>query len=739
MLWLVGLALHLTPPGRNLEEGLDLGVLFRLRGQRPVPPEVAIVSLDRESAEELALPSNPVKWPRTLYARLTESLYRGGASVIVYDIYFGEPTSEDEDQHLARVFSMAENVLVCEHLKHEILPISGANSANGTLHLERAVPPIPCIADAATAIAPYPLPKVPMLVRQAWRFKTEAGCMPTLPFVAFQLFCLELHPEFISLLESVSPWHSGMFPCDAEAIRAGRAVVRISSALRTTFEGNRSLAAEMINALQRRPPCAASAEKARRLQAMIRAYTEPDSVFLNFYGPPGTIPTIPFHRVLKPPSSIGQLPEFGGKVVFVGVSELLSPENRDGFHTVYSSADGVDLSGVEIAATAFANLLESMPVRPAPPAVFVGAILVWGIVLGILCSFLTPFPALTLMLGLLTAYGFTASHLFAARGLWLPLTVPFAFLAPLALCGGFLWHHAGVQKERVRIRKAFGFFLPDDVIDQIIADMRAAKDIAHTHQTVFGTVLCSDGSQYASLSESMEPRELSIFLNKYYEAIFRPVKVNRGIISDIIGDCMLAVWASGSPDTSLKHRACRAALEVIEAVDHFNNHSGKHKLFTRIGLHCGELLLGNVGGSGHFEYRPVGDVVNTASRIEGLNKYLGTRILISREVKDELPDFLTRELGRFRLYGKTNPVNLYELICSMEHADRARQQSIALFSEALSAFRTRRWDRAEQLFQEYLKLSEEDGAARHYLRECAKCREHPPGEDWDGMVCFDKK
>ncbi|NTW37553.1 MAG: hypothetical protein HGB17_15865 [Syntrophobacteraceae bacterium] len=75
----------------------------------------------------------------------------------------------------------------------------------------------------------------------------------------------------------------------------------------------------------------------------------------------------------------------------------------------------------------------------------------------------------------------------------------------------------------------------------------------------------------------------------------------------------------------------------------------------------------------------------------------------------------------------------------MDHADGARQHFIALFSEALSAFRAREWDRAEQLFQEYLNLSEEDGAARHYLRECAKCREYPPDEDWDGMVCFEKK
>jgi adenylate cyclase len=739
LLGLVGLILHLTPPGRDFEEDVDLRVLFRLRGQRPVPPDVVIVSLDQESVEKLGLPSNPVKWPRTLYARLTEGLVNSGAAVIVYDIYFGEPTSEDDDRRLAHAFSSAGNVLLCEHLRREVIPVSGVNSASGTLHVERIVPPTRSIADAAAALAPYPLPKVPMVVRQTWRFKTEAGCTPTLPFLAFQLFCLDVYKDFIRLLESVSPQHSGMVPCDAETTRAGRSTGRLAAALRTLFEGNSWIADEMSRRLLGRSGYAENIEKTRRLHALIKAYTEPDSVFLNFYGPPGTITTIPFHRVLNAQSGGKDFPDFKGKVVFVGLSELLSPENRDGFHTVFSKADGVDLSGVEIAATAFANLIENMPVRPAPPAIFLGIILVCGLLLGFACCFLTPVPALAGMVVSILIYGFTANALFTETGLWLPLAIPCAVQAPLALCGGFLRHHAGTQKERVQIRKAFGFFLPDGVIDQIIADMKASRDIAHSHQTVFGTVLCSDGSQYAALSENMKPRELSIFLNKYYEAIFHPVKANKGIVSDIIGDSMLALWTSTTPNSSLKRDACRSALEIMDAIDKFNRNSETYKLHTRIGLHYGEILLGNVGGSGHFEYRPVGDVVNTASRIEGLNKYFGTRILVSKEIMDEVPEFLTRELGKFRVYGKVNPVNILELICPIEHADETQKGFSAIFSQALEAFRERSWDRAERLFLEYLSVAGEDEAARHYLTECAKCREHPPDETWDGMLCCERK
>jgi adenylate cyclase len=739
LLVLIGVALHLTPFGRNLEEHFDLNILFQLRGQRPVPPGVVIVSLDQESIEQLALPSNPVKWPRSLYASLTRNLINSGAVVIVFDVFFAEPTSDGDDQDLAEAFADAGNVLVCGHLKRELIPVPGGESASGTLYVEKIVPPIQRIADTAAAFAPYPLPKVPMRVSQIWRFKTEAGCMPTLPFLAFQFFSLDMYKDFILLLESVSPTHSELFPPDPEAIRAGGSIAWFTATLRAVFEEKPGIGEGMLEKLHGRDALAGDLGKAKQFGALVNAYTEPDSVFLNFYGPPGSIATIPFHRVLQAGGENSNLPEIKGKVVFVGLSELLRPENRDGFHTVFSKPDGIDLSGVEIAATAFANLLEDQPVRPARSAIFVGIIFLCGLVLGCVCCILPPILTVLGIAGSALIYLYTATTLFAEAGTWIPVAVPFAVQAPLALCCGFLWHHAGTKKERAQIKKAFGLFLPDRVIDQIIIDMKAARDIAHANQTVFGVVLCSDGAQYTSLSENMSPKELSIFLNRYYEAIFHPVRAHKGTISDIIGDSMLAVWANAHPDTSLKQYACRAAVDIMKAVDDFNKNSGRYKLHTRIGLHYGELVLGNVGGFGHFEYRPVGDVVNTASRIEGLNKYFGTRMLASKEIMDECSGFLTRELGVFQVYGKTKPVTIFELICPIEDADEKDEHLSAIFSEALRSFRRHSWDRAEALFLEYLSIAGEDEAAQHYLKECANYREYPPDESWDGMVYYNRK
>ena len=125
-------------------------------------------------------------------------------------------------------------------------------------------------------------------------------------------------------------------------------------------------------------------------------------------------------------------------------------------------------------------------------------------------------------------------------------------------------------------------------------------------------------------------------MNRYYAVLFEPVKRHGGLVQDVVGDSMLAIWATTEPDASLRNRACLAALDIAAAVDRFNADSGRLALPTRIGLHSGRLLLGSVGAMDHYEYRAVGDIVNTATRLEGLNKHLGTRMLVSADVLEGL-------------------------------------------------------------------------------------------------------
>jgi adenylate cyclase len=158
-----------------------------------------------------------------------------------------------------------------------------------------------------------------------------------------------------------------------------------------------------------------------------------------------------------------------------------------------------------------------------------------------------------------------------------------------------------------------------------------------------------------------------------------------------------------------------------------------------MGLHSGQLALGSVGAINHFEYRAVGDIVNTVSRIESLNKKLGTSILVSADVLHQLDDFRTRELGEFLLSGKSKPIVIHELLCPKDQASEKHQNLCEVFAEALSAYRNQSWEKAIDKLKASLQISEQDGPSLFYLGLCEKYKENPPGDHWDGLVRFHKK
>ncbi len=730
---MLGLVVILTPLGLWLEQEVGLDILFHLRGPRPVPPCVVIVALNEESAESLGLSPNFLKWPRHYHARLTEILAQQRPSVIAFDILFGDPTVQTDDEGFANAVLNAGNVILYEQLKKETIPLN----LTGYMYIEKTVPPMEALANSAALLAPFLLPKIPSNVSQCWTFEPGTGRNPTLPAAALQIHALSVYREFVQLLEAASPVLAGTFPDNVDDMRREQKLGWLIAKFRNIFEEEPSLPDKMI-AMQDSVLPGLDPDKKSILESFIRLYSNPDNLFLNFYGPPGSIPTIPFHTIIQSDSSSPALSELKGKAVFVGVSEPTDAGQRDGFRTVFSKPDGTDLSGVEIAATAFANLCENRPIRQLPPAFQFMLIFLYGLILSA-CALLFPAYSSACIVGAWTvAYALAARHEFASNSFWIPLGIPLLLLSPAALAGCLIKNFYCVRKGREDIRKAFGFFLPAKVIDQIVSDMPKMKGIAHSRQIAFGTVLCSDGEQYARLAEMMKPEELNKLLNSYYESVFTAVKANNGTISDIIGDSMLAVWATAHPDQSQRREACRAAWAMKNAVRQFNEQNRPFTLSTRIGLHYGEVLLGTVGGSGHYEYRPVGDVVNTAARIENLNKRFQTRILVTGTVIDGLHDFLLRELGRFVLSGKVNPVTVYELVCPVEESNHAREDLCSIFAAGLREFEKQHWDRAIAFFQECLRVSGKDAAASFYLGQCGIYQENPPGELWDGLVYIGK-
>jgi adenylate cyclase len=739
LIGIIGLVVSLLPFWLEFDEKVGLDLLFKLRGERQAPSDAVVVSIDRESSENLNLPDNPDKWPRSLHARLIENLVREGAKVIAFDVHFIEPRSPEGDNLFAEAIRKAQNVVLCEPLKaKEISSDNRGSSHAGGLSIVKIVEPIALFSRPAIATAPFPLPRIPFKVNQYWIFQTGAGDSPTLPVVTFQLFTMQVYADFIHLLEKVSPDQAGKLPHDSDTAIKTRGIKDLMRTIKEIFESEPLIAEKMLKELQSSKNSSDDAKKNQIIKSLIKMYQGANYRYINYYGPPRTVTTIPYYQALQLHNGVvsEKQVDLKGKAVFVGFSEILLAERKDSFYTVFSQPNGIFISGVEIAATAFLNLIEDAPVRPLRLPFYILIILLWGILIGIICRLSPIIVAALCVVGLSILYLTVVEYQFKSSYNWYPIATLLFFQNPLAFFSAVIWKYIESNKERQNIRKAFAYYLPKNVVDQL------AKNIAHIKtggQVVYGICLSTDAEQYTSLSETMDPEELANFMNRYYETVFKPVRQHGGFVSDVIGDSMLAVWVGTGPEAIIRGKACLAALDIKKDLEQFNKLSDTVKLRTRVGLHSGHILLGNIGAIDHFEYRPVGDIVNTTTRIEGLNKYLGTRLLASEEVISQLDGFLTRELGKFRLVGKTKPIVIHELICRLEESNERLRRACSIFAEALSAFRRQSWDKAIEKFYQSIENFVEDGPSLFYIKLCENFKENSPEELWDGVVHMDKK
>jgi adenylate cyclase len=361
-------------------------------------------------------------------------------------------------------------------------------------------------------------------------------------------------------------------------------------------------------------------------------------------------------------------------------------------------------------------------------------VLLWGLAISLAFRLAPVLAAVLMGIGAAAIYMFIAQTQFNISAIWLPTVVPILWQLPLALFAAVFWRFWDMQHERDHIRRAFGYYLPARVVDQISKSVGALR---LDGEVTYGVCLSTDAEQYATLAEKMHPRELGALMNDYYATVFRPVKSHGGIVSDVIGDAMLAIWAGARPGSELRRRACSAAFEIQHDVEAFNS-ARDQKLPTRIGLHTGEILLGNVGAMDRYEYRAVGDIVNTATRIQELNKHLKTRILASAESLMEIDGFVSRELGIFLLAGKSAPTSIYELLSPLAHENRETQQLTAGFLDALNIFKAKQWRNAEREFARLQGRYPDDGPTRFYLGLCRHYLSHPPALESSGIVSVSK-
>ncbi len=739
---MIGGLLALTPVGNRLEEDIGLAWLFEARGSRPAPTEVMVVSLDRTSAEALRQPDKFRQWDRTLHAEVVDILRQRNAPVIVFDMVLEEPRSPGMDSFLSAAIEDANRVVLFQRLIRD---------RDG----DKPVRPLSAFMQAADGLGSFPLPKIPSRVNYFWSFfpviddkaSTEGNATaraggsaaqhvhvetPTLPTVALQLQALRTigRDAFVALLQ------------ESALESASRVPQRIGSAGELTTL-MRALRRELAHATQAYDTLQATAHRyasgtpeRRLLSALAKAYHEPSTRYLNYYGPARTIATISYRNLIDAARSgaLDRLPDLSNTVVFVGGADISAVDQADGFLTVFTTDTGVDLSGVEIGATAYANLLHDQFIEPLPRWMTFALLLGLGCLLGFICVRLRAGAAVVGSLSIGLVYFVSAELVFAREQFWLPVVTPLAIQLPVALGIGVLWQYFTARRQRDLYNRGMRYYAPE----QAVRRMETGAPLAAAAEVDYYTCLITDVAGYTTLTEKTNLRDQTALEQEYFDLVSRRIKEFHGEWLFIDGDSITGVWKSDGADEEGRRQACLAALAMNRDIREFNQKHPYTPFKTRIGLNHGELSAGNFGSDERGMYRVTGDTVNTAARIEGLNKKLGTEVLASGSVLRDLDGLHARFVGEFVMKGKTQKIDIYELRSENDSCTDEQAEMLMEFGKAMRVFRAEDWKGARAMFKGVAETYA-DGPSRYYEEKCEEYVAHPPRPGEGVVVILDEK
>ncbi|HEY3760271.1 MAG TPA: adenylate/guanylate cyclase domain-containing protein [Verrucomicrobiae bacterium] len=473
------------------------------------------------------------------------------------------------------------------------------------------------------------------------------------------------------------------------------------------------------------------------------------NVWLNYFGPPGSIPSVSYFIALQPN---GPPPDFfKNKIVFIG-AELtadFSGKGKDEYRTPYSYGRNGFAPGVEIHATATEDILHHLWLTRMPLSL--ESLLVLLVAAG--AGFgLIRFQPLTATLVALTACLLVMA--LALETAWHSL-IWFAWLIPIleiaiALLCAIIFNSLRLYVEKQLVEQSLALHLSPKLVKRLLNDP-TARQVGGSQQEI--SILFTDIANFSRISETMRSDDLVHLMNKYFETTLQCIHETDGTVVKLIGDAIFAIWNAPLPQPDHRKRAALAALRLREQLVRFDATERTLPLRTRAGLHTGEACVGNIGSSTRFDYTAIGDSINLTSRIEGLNKQMGTQVLATREVQREVEkDFVWRQVGHFKFKGFGRAVEIFDLVGPVESAEKTRAWR-EKFADALQDFRQRKFDSAAEKFRSVIQmrqvvepeLAEEtsfrvgDGPSHFYLEKITILRANPPSYEWIGEVELTEK
>ena len=379
---------------------------------------------------------------------------------------------------------------------------------------------------------------------------------------------------------------------------------------------------------------------------------------------------------------------------------------------------------MEIHATIAANLIDGRQIDLLPGWLETALLLLMPVVALLAFTYLRPVGG-AVALVVLAVLPWLGAYAAFQRGLWIPVVIPSAIQLPLAYMVSLIWYYLTTVRERERVKRAFSFYLSPDAVKQVSENPEALE---LGGEEIVATAMFTDIAGFTSVAEPLSAHETAAMLNQYFSEATGHVFDSGGTLVKYIGDAVFAIWNAPMRLPDHAARACRAA----EALARMAPASG---LRTRIGVHTGPMLVGNLGSSQRFDYTAIGDAVNLASRIEGLNKMLGTRAIVSGETLAAAGAGIpTRKLGRVRVVGRTEPVALYELVAAAE-VEAIKEP----FEAALADFERGEIERAASGFRGVLAVRPDDGPSAFYVKECERVRAEASLVPWTGVITAEHK
>ena len=452
------------------------------------------------------------------------------------------------------------------------------------------------------------------------------------------------------------------------------------------------------------------------------------NTILNFRGPSGTHKAYSAAAVIQSELRLrnGEAPIIQGtdlfrdRYVFFGFS-------APGLYDLRPTPTSGVYPGVEVHATALDNLLSGDFLRPAPKAFLLTMTFFLTLFAGVGTARATGITKSLLINGFFLILPIFMAGAAYRNGFWLPLVIQEIAVAVTLFSAGVIYYTTE-GRQKLFIKNAFKQYLSPAVIEELIQHPERLK-LGGERRLL--SIFFSDLEGFTGISEGLDPEALTNLLNEYLSAMTDIIHEEGGTVDKYEGDAIIAFWNAPLPQADHAERCVRAALSCQAKLammrPALRERVGKD-LRMRIGINSGPAVVGNMGSHTRFDYTMLGDAVNLAARLEGINKQFGTYTVISQATLELLNGSVSvREIARVSVVGRKEAVTIFEPMVSGEFS--ARADDLRIFAGGLEAFYRGRFNEAEAVFA---TLADRDPAARAYITKCRSLIENPP-EVWNGV------